>query len=170
MPVTVNDVTITEGAGTDIAAVVYANADRRQVVVIASPNDATSATVIADVKGSAPGTTEVGLIVRLVAEAIAGAIFSKITDGTDTAEVKAAAPAGADNGLVVRILAEAIGSALFAKVTDGTDTLAIDASGNAMVALGAALDNTSAPTIADGATPSQKIEIASEDTARTNLV
>lgn len=94
---------------------------------------------------------------------ITGAIAAEV------AAVKNAAPASTLYGLVVRLVAESIGSALFAKITDGTDTAAVDASGNLMVALGAALDRVSSPTLSDNAA-ARLLEINAHGTAMTNLI
>ena len=88
---------------------------------------------------------------------------------TEIAAIKNAAPATTLFGVVVRLIAESIGTALFAKITDGTDTAAVDASGNLMVALGAALDRTSSPTLSDGAA-ARLLEINAHGAAMTNLL
>jgi len=86
------------------------------------------------------------------------------------ARVMNANPAESDYGIAVRLIyGEIVSRPLFAKITDGADVLAIDGSGNAMVALGAAMDRANKPTLSDGGAD-RTVTVNAENNAVTNLL
>jgi len=98
-----------------------------------------AAAELADVRNAAPAATDYGMVARLLAEAIANALFVKITDGTDTALVSAAGALLVDGSAVTQPISHAGALAAGTNNIGDVDVLSV-VPGTGATALGKAED------------------------------